>query len=722
MQTSTRSRRLGRLVAVAGAVALSASVAGAAGTPVLAAPTAATGPDTVLLPTGEHLTVRWAGDRPQLSRQAGDHTRFTTFTAGGRTYAVPAEAMPYLDRTLDRSLFDVAALAAAEKPAGRVPLAVTGDATVPGAHATGTSTGWLDRSGATTFGTALRDRIRRNPAGARTGAAVPGLTRLALAGAPAPGTVHPDYPMYTLTVTLTPPAGQTVLNAAALIVNTDDSREYSGFTGLAGNLAKVSVPAGHYAIVGSVETAAPDGSFGTSYQPIDADYTVTGGGQTVALDANQATAEPTFTTPTATTMDFALAEIDPTDGVHEGSGLGIIYGNEDDVLMQPIAKPAHGVFEFDTVEHRTDTSGADWDVTADWPNGIPANLNRTIRPGDLATVHDRVFADGATGDTSYGFGPVYADLRGVQTNAAPIPATSHTTYLYGPSYVRWVADVYRATDAAQDGGEYLYGTPQSYPAGRAYQVNWFQESLAPGFAPGETFPRPYCVACRTGDQLSLMMPTELDAVAGHNGAVYGDATGWARLRVFQDGTSIADATDDNASQLEVPVPADGHGYRIESTVDRSVLGLTSATHTTAVYTVDSSATSGAALPDGWDCPAADFGGTGACTILPLLTTTVPLPTRQDGTIEAGASTFTVNVGHLAGATASAVTALTVDTAIGTAGYTPAKVRALGNGGYQVTVVLPASQAGAPVALRVHAEDAAGGTLTQTVTAAATIAA
>jgi hypothetical protein len=137
-----------------------------------------------------------------------------------------------------------------------------------------------------------------------------------------------------------------------------------------------------------------------------------------------------------------------------------------------------------------------------------------------------------------------------------------------------------------------------------------------------------------------------------------------------------------------------------------------------VYTVDSSATSGAPLPDGWYCQAP---GTGACTILPLITVTAPLPTHQDGTLPSGTSSFVVTVGHLPSATTSAITALGVDTAIGTAAWTHAGVHPLGNGRYRVTLTLPTTSTGQPVAFRLHTEDAAGGTLTQTVTAAATIA-
>jgi hypothetical protein len=506
METANRSRRWTRLVALAGAAVLSASVGasvagGAAGAPV-GAGTAGARPATVLLPTGERLTVRWFGDRPRVGRAAGDTTRLTVFTAGDRVYAVPAEAMPYLDRTLDRGLFDVAALGAAERTAGaassattgpvRVPLTVTGSAAVPGLHATGPSTGWLDPTGAAAFGAALRDRIRQDPAGARTGSPVPGLTRLALPGAPA-ATVRPNYPMETLSITLTPPTGQTVLAAAVMVTNTDDTRKFWSFTAIDGNLAKVSVPQGHYTLIGDVLTAAPDGSPGTNYLPITTDLAVTTANQSTNLDANQATAESTYTTPATTALDTVNLDIAATDGVNDTYELGIFYGTEDQVLVQPTPEPAYGTLEFDTTEHRTDATGADWDLTAEWSTGIPADLHRTIKRSQLATVTDRVFADGATGTVGYSRGPVYPDLRGVEIGDAPTSATTHTNHLYGPPDVRWVSSVGRNVDAAGTGDEGMFAVPVAYPPGRSYRADWLRESLAPGFESTVTFPRPYCV-------------------------------------------------------------------------------------------------------------------------------------------------------------------------------------------------------------------------------------
>lgn len=215
MDTRQHSRRrAGRALLVAGcllamtagaAPASASAPAAAPGTPVVA------GPATVVLPTEERVGVRWSGGTPLVSQAAGDRTPVTVVRSDGRVYAIPPEAMPYVGGALDLSLFDVAALATAETRGARIPVTVTGTAPVPGVTTTGSSTGYLDGAGAASFGAAARAAVARDPGAARAaGTPVPGLTRLALSGAPTT-TVHPDFPMETLTVSLVPPAGQTVV-------------------------------------------------------------------------------------------------------------------------------------------------------------------------------------------------------------------------------------------------------------------------------------------------------------------------------------------------------------------------------------------------------------------------------------------------------------------------------------------------------------------------------
>ncbi len=729
-------RRLPRLAALTCAAAVIAALPVAASAPVAGAqsrPVAAPGhPSQVVLPTGETLGVRWFGGTPRVSRLPGDRSPISIRTAGSHVYAVPVEAVPYLGSVFDRNLFDVTQLAATEAadPGWRIPVSLTfagAAVSVPGVRIISRSgphaTGYLDRQSTAAFGAFLRARLRGGPAGARTaGTPVAGLTRLAL-DAPGAGTVQPAFAQVTLTVRLTPPTGAAVLGAGVMIMNMDDSRKYTNFFVGIGpeNYAKVSVPKGNYALVGTVFTAAADGTGGPVYIPIAVDYAVRTNNQTVTLDARKATATASYSTPRPADLVSVGMEIFPTDGVRPApGGLSFYYSAESQVLVQPTPEPKHGVLEFDTFEHRSAAPAGDapfeYHLTAEWPAGIPADLHRTVGAGDLARIEDRVYGD-ASGERAFGRGPVYPDLRGAEDISPGTTATTMVDYVYGPPDVKWTASVYRSGAEAGTGNEAMFSAPVSYPPGHSYGVNWYQESLAPGFTGTVPFPRPYCVACRTPKGMALSINSELDADPNHTGAVGDDAPGHSRFQVFQDGTGIEDEAD--TDEVTFAVPPEAHTYRIEDTIDRAKLGFTTATRTSSVYTVSSSSTSGQPVPAGWQCTVP---GTGACTVLPLLTANVPLPTAPDGTIPVGTAAFVVSVGHLPAAAESAISTLTFATSLDGTTFSPAIVAGLGNGRYEVTLTTPAGAAGRQLSIRLHAEDAAGATLTQTVTNAYTVAA
>ncbi len=91
---------------------------------------------------------------------------------GGHHYVIPSAAVPYLDHGLGWTLFDVSALAAAEK-AGRLPVRITYGArlrALPGVTITrsggGLASGYLTASSARVFGAAL---IRQFPGGSPLG-------------------------------------------------------------------------------------------------------------------------------------------------------------------------------------------------------------------------------------------------------------------------------------------------------------------------------------------------------------------------------------------------------------------------------------------------------------------------------------------------------------------------------------------------------------------------
>jgi hypothetical protein len=714
-------RRFSRLTALASATALVASLVA---TPAGAKPrTVATSRPAaqVVLPTGERLTLQWQGDRPRIGRLPGDHTPMSFATVGNHVYAIPVEAGAYFGSAFDRSLFDVTELAAKEGRDGTGPIPVSltlanASVSVPGVRITSRSgrhaTGYLDPRSAA-FGAAVRDRLQRGPAAARkAGMPVAGLSHLALDAPTGGGTVHPDFPQVTLTVRLIPPAGKTVLDAVVFLANTDDGRKYSNFVGIGPeNYAKVSVPKGHYAIVGTVVTGAgrEDAVFCV---PIVVDYTVRTNEQSVTIDANRATAVASFSTPQPSELLDAVASVIPTDRRRQpAGGMVYIYDAEDGVRVAPTPKPKYGGLAFSLFEYRSHAPAAgapfDYHLVDMWSAGIPANPHRAVRADELARIDDQVYAVNPADSRAFGRAPDYPNGPGVEISGPETKATHHVDYVYGQRGVKWTASAYQF---GADSGESMWSPPIAYRAGRTYQVNWFRGLVAPGFIRQVPFPGPYCVACRTAGEVSLVLNSELDADPSHFGSVGGRAEHHSRFQVFRDGTSIVDVADTDA--VTFPVPTAMHTYRIEETVDRAKLGFSTSTKMRSVYTVRSSSTSGRKVPANWDCFVTETDP--ACTVLPVLTTNVPLPIRPDNTVPVGTSRFVVQVGHVAPETWSAITQLTFATSLDGTTFRPAKVTCLGNGRFRVTLTNPVNTAGHQVSIQLHAKDAAGATVTQTV--------
>ncbi len=147
------------------------------------------------------MPLRSAGDGLQLGRVREE---------------IPADALPYLGRGLDPSLFSVAALQRAES-GGRLPvqLAFTGRRpALPGVTITRSgprsADGYLTAASAIRFGAALARQVRADHARASYGAdgLFGGGVQIALAGTARQAPARPAFRMHTLTVTGSNLSGQ----------------------------------------------------------------------------------------------------------------------------------------------------------------------------------------------------------------------------------------------------------------------------------------------------------------------------------------------------------------------------------------------------------------------------------------------------------------------------------------------------------------------------------
>ncbi len=190
-------------------------------------------------------------------------------TLGGKTYVIPADALPYLGRGLDPGLFDIASLLR-DQARGRLPVEVRYAGRVPslpGISITvarrGIARGYLTAASARTFGAALARQFTADHARGSYGqdGLFAGRVSISLPGAagraaqrPGPRPAGRHFPMETLTVTGTDLAGKPDTGDVVQIFNADNGLRFAdpieSVNVFDKGVAKFSVPSGHYWAVG----------------------------------------------------------------------------------------------------------------------------------------------------------------------------------------------------------------------------------------------------------------------------------------------------------------------------------------------------------------------------------------------------------------------------------------------------------------------------------------
>lgn len=230
-----------------------------------------------------------------------------------------------------------------------------------------------------------------------------------------------------------------------------------------------------------------------------------------------------------------------------------------------------------------------------------------------------------------------------------------------------------------------------------------------------------CGACSDGSTFDLWFNTD-DSDPSH--LVY-TSYGTSNLVLYRNGAQV-DAVASNGDELTGLSGGPATYRAVYDTDATGVDGITQATKThtdlTFVYT-----------PQPGDpattLPAADlcFAGVEAtsCQILPALTLDYRLATDETNTSHAPIQTMNLDVAHLTydgkGSHAPITSARVSVSFDGGTSWVPALVLGV-NGHYTASWPNPASAAGSSPMLKVTATDAAGGSITQTITNAYTIAA
>jgi hypothetical protein len=740
------------LVAPTGALAIASPAASVPATKSVQVDAAGT---AVTLVTGDRVVVP-AGAGPIVLGAARDRSgpAFSFAAPDGDRYVVPAIAAPYAGRQLAWSLFDVSALARNSVAAGtRTPVALSFAAgSVPKASPGVTLT---SVSGSTAkgyargvdFADALRERIGADVAAGKPAGSTPlpgGLTKMALAE-PAPSALGPSatpaFVQHIVQLTATDLAGQPAGFSFVLLYNMDAiSRVNGAVVPVTDGIGRVALPAGNYLAIAEFVDFDAQGAEGKA-SPIAARFVTstfavpdTSAVTPVALDERSATSRVSATTPRPATQDHIVVGFSPRDAAGQfGAGVDAVgfgpAGTPDggDFYVSPTPAPTVGGLRYVVEWGGTSPDGASSPYRYDVAFGsddVPAHETYRVRTGELAAVHERFYSDPAGSDQSFSTMPndPVIGLLGIAVDGSVSGnVTEYAGTALGGKWIQlaFIGDVsYEAdlhTFAAQD----------------AYSIDWGRGPQAPGFGQHTGPILGPCRACSAGDTLALIFADEAgDSEPDHEGSV-GAPTSFS---LYRDGTALV-VGDSAIGAVESGIPITPSTYRAVFDVDRSgqdSVTQSTRTHTDLTLRYDPDPGPGSRMPADVTCldgfgsiPCCiDAPQSAPCNVLPVLSLGYHLAGDETNTSHAPVQVMGLDVGHLTydgHGSHAAITSARVEVSFD-GGTTWRRAVVTGHAGqYLATWPNPSSARGSSPALRVTATDAAGGSITQTIEHAYTIA-
>jgi len=647
------------------------------------------GPSTVTLVTGDQVTVNGS---TQSIRAAGRGSAFMSFTgSNGDRYVIPGIAEPYLGRQLDPSLFDVTALAR------------NGNANPAN----------------TTLGATLRRTIGADIAAGRPAGSTPLPADVVPAHPATPPTVTPHFPLHILQIDGIDANGQPAAALPVFLANTDSMNEENTELPLIDGVARIAVPAGDYTAVAFDPQFDNTGSITSARQVVLNDFVVAATGTTtVTLDERTATSRVTVATPRPATQDLAVDEFVRTDATGAStSSFSFDVNGAGPLLYNPQPPAKVGTFYYLTQwGGQPTTQPADpyrFDVAFPLGNVIPATASFTVRPDQLAVVHQHFSGDPGRLD------PTGELLLG--PNDPGLAAGFFTSI--SPTFEPFPEDMTEYLGTA-DGGEWIQSTAvtnatamsadqRTFRAGHRYSIDWLHGPLGAGF--GEHAGPSFCIVCTSGGQLGFAFNAMTDSAPDHIGDTFLAQT---HFTLAVNGTTVTDQGTGVTGVGGVPLPGP---VTIEATFDNDVTGVAGFSQSTLTHTDATVQYRPGADPT---LPARDGCGgptpTTPCAILPVLNLTYDLATDGNNTSHSPVQFLGLRVGHATvdgiGSHAP-ITHVTVAVSFdGGTTWTPANV--LGSNGFYVATWR--NEAGGPM-LRVTAADAGGDAISQTITNAYTIA-
>jgi hypothetical protein len=654
---------------------------------------------------------------------------------GGHHYVLPSAAVPYLGHGLDWTLFDVSALATAEK-AGRLPVRISYGArlrALPGVTITrsggGLAAGYLTASSARVFGAAL---IRQFRADHRTGSygrdgMFAGGESVALAGTTAAAAARPDLPMHVLTMTATNISGKPDNGDVVFVVNEDNSTLFGDPNEAENDFykgsTKFSVPAGNYFALGLFFDAS-----GATRLVVLPHFSVPStGSATVPVAESLAGSKIAF----ATSLPARVTDVQATLLTQSAAGpesefsfdnaniplylspttsappVGHLYAGVNALLRSPstVASP----YQYNLAYQ--DTSGL-----------IPAQ-HYTVQASSLATLHERFFQAGKVQGAYFriGFYPWQGGyFASIYPQALPY---QRTVYVTGDPAV--YAAQYWQDDQNLSGGQ--SAALEQYAAGQTVSTDWNAAPLHAGtnmnLAGAANVFVTIPSASRSGNTLVLEVTPFSDNEPGHLGSGFqagifgGGGKVAGRYEIDQNGKKIAGGNAVKAAQGGPALYAQARlsakpsviKFAVSASRTGRAYGLAASSRT--VWTWPSARQAGAVLPAGWFCPAGQ-----TCVVQPMMTLRYSVPgLRLNESAPPGQQVLDFRAAHLQLAPAAAVKSATVQVSQD-GGKTWRPVAVAGTGPGRFRAVFSDKRAGT-VALRVTAADAAGSQIKETILSA-----
>jgi hypothetical protein len=535
---------------------------------------------------------------------------------------------------------------------------------------------------------------------------------------------------YTLTVQATNLSGQPDIGGDMQVWSVDDTTLQSAakFTG---GVATFHLPAGHYFAV------ALFGGSGLSKPPprhvLIPQINLTGN-QTLSVAEAEASSKVTMTTPRPATALDTDVELLRT-GVR-GPAIEIEFLSSGPEWFNPVnAKPTVETFRVAAIQHLESPagSGVPYEYTLSYldPPGIVPPQHYAASAKDLATVHERFYQPVQT-TGSWAFP---GTLPGTSPNknkdwfgfvepegpAVTLPGQL-TEYVGGPATMEWNGEY-----ALSSQTPFVVSDPRLLHPGESLTENWSAFPLhtaanvlltsRPNMF-GATLPS----ASRRANTLTLAVDPFDDNQPGHVIGWLGSSSAAkvaGSYEVDQNGTKIASGN----AVSKFPGP-DGEFYTkatLNSAKASTIRFALNVTRTGAVYPLSTAISTVwtwrttpaglAKVPAGWTCVL--YHRVSNCAVQPMLTLRYAVAGLSlHGAAPAGRQVLHLSVGHLQAAAASAIAHAAVSVSFD-GGQTWHRAQVSGSGGhYTATFTAPA---GTKVTLRTSAGDAAGGSITETIT-------